>query len=70
MTFNIYYKEKCGANMCDALDRAENKGKREANLETATNLIKNGISLDIIEACIPSLSKDEIQEIFNSIEEK
>ena len=55
--------------MCDVLDRAENKGKREANLETATNLIKNGISLEVIADCIPSLSKDEIQEIFNSIDE-
>lgn len=58
-----------GATMCDVLDRVENKGKHEANRETATNLIKKGISLDVIEACIPSLPKDEIQEIFNSITE-
>ena len=52
-----------GYTMCELLDKMEKK----TNLETAANLIKNGVSVDIIAASIPNLPRNEIQEIFDSI---
>ena len=56
--------------MCELLDKLENKGKYEANRETAKMLFVNGASLELVEKSIPSLPKDEIQELFNSIVKK
>ncbi len=68
-----YFKEAeegDAAKMCDLLDKIENKGKLEANRETAKLFLINGASLELVEKSIPDLPKDEIQEIFNSIAKK
>lgn len=64
------FTEGDAAKMCDLLDKIENKGKLEANRETAKLFLINGASLELVEKSIPGLSKDEIQEIFNSIAKK
>ena len=58
------------STMCDLLDKLENKGKYEANRETAKMLFANGASLELVIKSIPSLPKDEIQEIFHAITKK
>ena len=62
--------EEGGSTMCELLDKLENKGKYEANRETARMFLVNGASLELVEKSIPSLPKDEIREIFNSITKK
>lgn len=55
-----------GATMCDVLDKVfENKSK-----EIARNLFINGVPFDVVTASITDISKDEIQEIFDSITKK
>lgn len=58
--------EEGGSKMCELLDKVENKGKHEAYVKTARLLFENGASYDLVEASVPDLPKDEIQDIFNS----
>ncbi len=58
--------EEGGSSMCELLDKVEN----EAYRKTARKLFENGVPLDVVEASIPDLPKDEIQDIFNSYIQK
>ena len=52
--------------MCELLDKVEN----EAYRKTARKLFENGVPLDVVEASISDLPKDEIQDIFNEFVQK
>ena len=60
--------------MCDVLDKVENKGRQEGEIEayrkTAKSLFENGASFELVIASIPDLPKDEIQKIFDEIFKK
>lgn len=64
-----YFKEsqKGVSSMCEVVEEYAQKcvadNEREVNIETAANLIQNGVSTDIIAKSIPSLTRDFIVEL-------
>ena len=57
--------------MCELLDkieeRGEKRGVREASKKILIGMVKKGYTYDQVEDLFPDLSKDELQQLFNSI---
>ena len=43
------------------------EGKKEAELQTAYNFFKNGVSYEVVRASIEGLSDEELQEIYKEV---
>lgn len=52
--------------MCKLVEDYVAEKLRQANIQTTTNFLKNGVSVDIVAKSIPSLSRDFILELRKS----
>lgn len=53
--------------MCKLVEDYAAEKLRQANIQTATNFLKNGVSVDIVAKSIPSLTHDFILELSKKI---
>ena len=49
------------------IEEGKKEGKREAELQTAYNFFKNGVSYEVVRASIEGLSDEELQEICKEV---
>ena len=48
------------------IEEGKREGKREAELQTAYNFFKNGVSYELVRASIEVLTDEELQEIYEN----
>jgi hypothetical protein len=54
-------------DMCDVVEEYAEKAKREAYIQTAENLLKNGFSIEVIANVIPSLTYEDVVNLSQQI---
>lgn len=54
-------------NMCEAIENFGKECAKEAVMENAYNLFKNGVSYEVVRASINLLSDDELTEIYTKV---
>lgn len=64
-----FFKEsqKGVSDVCKLVEDYAMEKMQQRDIETATKLIKNGVSIDVIADSIPSLARDFIEELSKKI---
>jgi predicted transposase/invertase (TIGR01784 family) len=65
-----YFKESQEgvSNMCQVMEDYAAEKVKEKDIQTATNLLKNGVSVSLIVNSIPTLTQNEVEELSRKVE--